>query len=131
MILPNPLGTVLAVSGVDNGKPLPLRLMNQKGETVGRDDGATLTEKCAWAADGAAIYCGIPLNPDGRLPDDWYKGLVSFSDRIVKIDSRTGAVTDILARSTFDAVNLFADSKNQFLFFTNKTDSSLWRIKLK
>ena len=130
-ILPNPLGTVLAVSGVDNGKPLPLRLINQKGETVGTADVATLTEKCAWAADGSAIYCAIPINPDGRLPDDWYKGLVSFSDRIVKIDSRTGAVTDILARSTFDAVNLFADSKNQFLFFTNKTDSSLWRIKLK
>lgn len=130
-ILPNPLGTVLAVSSVDNSKPLPLRLINQKGETVGTADVATLAEKCAWAADGSAIYCAAPINPAGRLPDDWYKGLVSFSDRIVKIDSHTGAVTDILAQSSFDAINLFADSKNQFLFLTNKTDSGLWRIRLK
>ncbi len=95
---------------------------------------ATLPEKCVWSAKGPDIlFCAIPLNvPYGMYPDDWYKGLVSFADRIWKIDMAKG-VTEIISAesdSTFDFINLFLSKNEDYLFLQNKKDGTLWSLQI-
>src|SRR3989338_2190805 len=132
-VLSDNQGSLYAVNAVSSntGRILPLRLVNRKGETVAETGVATLADKCAWDTAGEWLYCSVPTNAGAGFPDDWYKGRVQFSDRLVKIDSRTGNALELGAETPFiDAVNLFLDTKNQYLFFVNKTDSTLWRLEL-
>ncbi len=131
-VLLNIKGTVFAVSAVDkNGRIMPLRFANRKGETVAQTNVAALLEKCVWDGAEESLYCAVPTNAGAALPDDWHKGKIQFSDRFVKIDSRTGNTLGLGADVSFiDAIDLFADTKNQYLFFVNKIDSTLWRLEL-
>lgn len=93
----------------------------------------TLAEKCAFANSSEnIIYCAVPESLSRAiLPDDWYQGIVSFSDKIWQTDVKTGQ-TSILTDSqeNIDAINLFLDPEDNYLFFTNKKDGTLWRLKL-
>ncbi len=93
-----------------------------------------LPEKCVWANNPSIIYCAIPNSIDGnQYPDSWYQGLVSFTDRFIKINSATNEITTI-ADSTYgspiDGIHLFLDDKDSQLFFINKKDSTLWSLDL-
>lgn len=97
---------------------------------------ATIADKCVWAADSSALYCGIPQNPpSGSYPDDWYQGLTSFSDRIWKLDV-TGQYAQLVldfnaeTGTTLDAEALAVDPNGTMLTFVNKNDSSLWGFSL-
>ncbi|MBI2476338.1 MAG: hypothetical protein HYV67_03790 [Candidatus Taylorbacteria bacterium] len=98
---------------------------------------ATLPEKCLWSKnDPGALYCSVPSYlPTGNYPDDWYKGLVAFSDDIWKIDSRTGA-GELLAKlkdntaKDIDGINLFMSPREDYLFFINKNDFHLWSLRI-
>ncbi|MSU55485.1 MAG: hypothetical protein EXS46_03035 [Candidatus Taylorbacteria bacterium] len=99
---------------------------------------ATLPEKCIWSkTNSSIIYCSVPSYlPDTGLPDSWYKGLISFSDDIWKIDASTGA-GEIIAKlkdtsgKNIDGVNLMLSQNEDYLFFTNKKDYHLWSLKLR
>lgn len=98
---------------------------------------ATIADKCVWAADDSAIYCGIPMNPPSgfNYPDDWYQGAVAFSDRIWKIQVAgryAQLVLDFSAetKGTLDAQALAIDPANAVLVFVNKNDGSLWSYQL-
>jgi len=97
----------------------------------------TLPEKCVWSSKSNSIlYCAVPSKiPTATYPDDWYKGLVSFSDSIWKINLDTGAANRLavlpdLAKHDIDAINLTLDSTEDYLLFTDKNDLSLWGLKL-
>jgi hypothetical protein len=97
----------------------------------------TLASKCAWSqVDSSAIYCAIPKNPNpGTYPDDWYKGLVSFTDSIWKIDVETGEMEllldPVLEGQLFDVSDLVVGPQDKELAITNKKDLSLWLYTLK
>lgn len=98
---------------------------------------ATIADKCVWAADDSAIYCGIPMNPSASFnyPDDWYQGAVSFSDRIWKIQVSGRYAQLVLDFSkeneeALDAEVLAIDPLNTVLVFVNKNDGSLWSYTL-
>ena len=98
---------------------------------------ATIADKCVWAADDSAVYCGVPMSPPAgfNYPDDWYQGSVSFSDRIWKIDVSGRYAQLVLdfskeTEKSLDAVALAIDSSNTTLVFVNKNDSSLWAYSL-
>ncbi len=98
---------------------------------------STLPEKCTWSKmDKNIIYCAIPNNPTrGSYPDQWYQGLISFSDDIWAINTETYATERILsltdtAREEFDVIKLQIDDEDRFISFTNKKDLSLWSVKL-
>jgi len=98
----------------------------------------TMSEKCVWSkTETNILYCGIPLSlPSFDYPDDWYNGLVSFTDIFKKIDaSKEGRTVSLMDEESFpevffDAVDLFMDDSEQYLFFTNKKDYSLWSFRL-
>ncbi|MHB8660972.1 MAG: hypothetical protein ACYC75_03525 [Minisyncoccota bacterium] len=98
---------------------------------------ATIADKCTWAADDSAIYCGIPVDPpsNATYPDDWYQGAVHFTDRIWKIDVSGRFAQLVLdfskdANDSLDAEALAVDPANSVLTFMNKNNGSLWSYSL-
>ncbi|MCX6786219.1 MAG: hypothetical protein NTU85_00090 [Candidatus Kaiserbacteria bacterium] len=98
---------------------------------------ATIADKCVWTADDSSVYCGIPMNPpsDSAYPDDWYQGVVQFSDRIWKIDVSGRFAQLVLdfpseTKTSLDAEALAIDPLNTTLVFVNKNDLSLWSYQL-
>jgi len=102
----------------------------EKEETISLSV-SSLGDKCTW--DGLIkIYCGVPSSVNGRLPDDWYKGLVSFNDSIWSIDIESGIVKNILVPEeegvSIDIIK--PEVVGDFLYFINKKDSSFWSLML-
>lgn len=98
----------------------------------------TLPEKCIWSSlDSDILYCAVPTNGLlGNLPDTWYQGIVSFSDEIWEINLDTGTTGRLVNPKTVsgqdvDAINLFTNPQEDYLFFTNKKDDSLWGLRLR
>ena len=92
---------------------------------------STLAEKCVWAPGGRAVYCAVPTALAGNVPDDWYQGAQSFSDRLWRIDLDTRLATLVVdpgqvAEVAIDAVALSIDPSSDVLVFTNKKDGTLW-----
>lgn len=94
----------------------------------------TLPEKCTWAKTNETIYCAVPKNiPSGQYPDSWYMGEVSFTDDIWSIDATNGNTTMVLETegdNNMDIVKMATDDNQDFLFFINQKDSSLWKFDL-
>jgi hypothetical protein len=98
---------------------------------------STLPEKCVWAHKSEnTAYCAVPqfILP-ATYPDDWYKGRVSFTDELWKLDLATGETTFISdlpkeSGQSIDAVNLVLSSDDEYITFINKTDLTLWGLDL-
>ena len=97
----------------------------------------TLPEKCVWGKISDVIYCAVPQSPQtGESPDTWYRGEMSFSDQIWKVDIKTGNTTLIMdpltvsGKEEVDGTKLALDEGENYLFFVNKKDSFLWELKI-
>ena len=97
----------------------------------------TFMEKCVWSKlHTNEVYCAVPTSiPRGNYPDDWYKGNVSFTDQIWLLDTDTGDVHLIanpltLGNVLMDSMNLVLDPQENYLYFTNKRDLTLWSLRL-
>lgn len=114
-----------------------LKVLNIKTGAYTQTSLNTLPEKCVWSAKTkGSFYCGIAKSvPAGNYPDDWYQGLVSFSDDVWKVDAESGntnLISDInsTAGEDVDLINPALSDQENFLIFTNKKDSSLWGLSL-
>ncbi len=91
-----------------------------------------IPEKCALTE--FTLYCGIPNTrvDVGTFPDNWYKGIVSYSDELYVTSLATGndpiLLVDLLATSgrEIDILKMGVDMKEELLYFINKNDDSLW-----
>ena len=113
---------------------LKLNIYNMKEKKTIPFNLTTLPEKCSWSPTRRGIiYCAIPsILPIGDYPDDWYQGVVSFSDRIWRINVMDGT-TQIISSdtgNTFDFVHPFLSKNENYLFFQNKIDGTLWSLNL-
>lgn len=97
----------------------------------------TLPEKCTWSAKKASVlYCGTPLGGVGAgEPDDWYRGVTHFADQIWKFDVDTGVAALLVEPKkafgqSLDVINPEVSPNEDYLLFMNKTDLSLWALKL-
>ncbi len=115
-----------------------LNLLNTKtGTSTLLSFGQTLPEKCVWSKKNVNVmYCAVPkVIPKGEYPDIWYMGLVSFSDKLWRINTETNE-TDMLvdlesvSGRTLDAIKLSLDTNENYILFTNKADSTLWSFAL-
>lgn len=132
--LPSPKGTYVLLSSL-SGSALRLELLETASRTITSLPIGTLAEKCVWATDESAVYCAAPRTTTGTLPDDWYQGAVSFSDRIWRIDLEGRVALLVVdpasvAGEAIDAVSLSLDPSSEVLVFTNKKDGSLWSFGL-
>ncbi|MDD3531620.1 MAG: hypothetical protein PHV99_03475 [Candidatus Pacebacteria bacterium] len=134
--LASPLGKWILVSYTLGGA-MQMQLVNVANGSSLQLPVATIADKCVWASNDAAIYCGVPVNPspDAVYPDDWYQGAVHFSDRIWKIDTAGRYAQLVLdfnkeTDGDLDAAALAIDPLSTMLVFVNKNDASLWSYSL-
>lgn len=97
----------------------------------------TLADKCVWSTlHKQDLYCAVPGEMAiADYPDAWYQGGVSFVDQIWHVDTDTGEIhliANLLKEGDrlIDATNLTFDPKENFLYFINKRDLTLWSLDL-
>lgn len=134
--LASPLGKWVLISYAEVGS-MRMDLVNTATGEIISLPVSTIADKCVWATNDSAVYCGIPVDPSSsyNYPDDWYQGAVQFSDRIWKIDTAGRYAQLVLdftkeTEKSLDAYALAVDSLNTALVFVNKNDSSLWVYSL-
>lgn len=132
--LPNPSGSQVLYSYIDRTK-LYTQVLDVANRTTVPLPLVTLAEKCAWNREGTAVFCGVPTTVRGTLPDDWYQGAHSFTDRVWRIDLTSRVATLIfdpneLAEEAMDIEALTLDSASDVLVFMNRLDGSLWSYDL-
>lgn len=128
--LPDPTGKYVLYSYIYRGKLL-LAVYNMASHTSTQLPVATLAEKCVWAPGSTGLYCGIPTALPANLPDVWYQGANSFSDRLWSVDMGTRLATLVVdpfavAEVSIDMVSMTMDPVEDALVFTNRADGSLW-----
>ena len=97
----------------------------------------TLAEKCIWGIKQVGVvYCGSPTDEPGpREPDEWYRGLTHFSDRIWLFNTNN-EVAQVLMEPKIklgidiDLIEPRLSPDEDYLVFINKTDLSLWALRL-
>lgn len=133
-LLPSPDGKKIIYSKTGSqGSGLKLYLSDAESTLGAKSlNIVTLPEKCAYAGNGESIYCAVPRNAAtfSRLPDDWYMGNGFFADRFVKLNATTSMTNILFDAKKFDAFNLFLSQDEKYLFFQDKNDFTVWRLKL-
>ncbi|MEI6480588.1 MAG: hypothetical protein WCO12_03665 [bacterium] len=97
----------------------------------------TLPEKCVWSKKNPKlIYCAASSFPqENGYPEKWYQGVVSFNDSIWQINVETGEEKILYnpiadGKDNPDMTNLMLNDKENYLFFINKKDLTLWGLSL-
>ena len=125
-------GRYVLVSTVDAAYAPSLSFIDTKTNRATPLRLATMPSKCFILDNAPVMYCGVPKTiPQGIiLPDDYLKGKLSTNDRIVKIDFATPKATEVWGGGTdsLDIENPAIIDNN--LFFTNRTDDSVWKLAL-
>ncbi len=95
---------------------------------------ATLADKCASSLLGKYFFCFvpnvIPLIPFG-LPDDWYKGQVSFNDSLYVLDTVKYEENKLSRLETdtgeeMDITKPIMSKRDLYIAFTNRLTNELW-----
>ena len=121
-------------------------ITNQDGDVV-IETPTTIPEKCD-SLNGVFV-CGVPNRVPARtlsgyetnFPDSWYQGDIVLSDSIVLVNAVTGEKQLLLAPNqedirilsgnrTFDIVNLRISDDGNLVLFMDKSDLSLWMLRL-
>lgn len=114
-------------------KKMETKIFNLKNkETIGFSL-TTLPDKCAWSkTDPAVIYCSVPENlPSADYPDEWYQGLISFSDSIWRNNLSLGETALLKSDTGIDIINPFLTKDENYFVFTDKNDNTLWSLRLR
>lgn len=121
----------------NEGDRLLLSILNIKSGEVTDLPIWTLAEKCIWSdTDDNIVYCGVPnIAPKGDDLDLWYQGLISFSDNIWMIDTKTQTANILInlsdvANEDIDLIKPVLSPNENYMFFVNKKDSNLWQFRL-
>ncbi len=132
----NSSGTQVLYSYTESGEP-KLSVKNLKSEATYSMSPQTIADKCVWSKqEGNIFFCGVPGdNPSSREPDNWYMGKSHFSDSIWKFDTNLESA-QVLSEPpsefglTLDISSPSLSPTDKYLVFINKTDLSLWALRL-
>ncbi len=114
-----------------SGNTFTTNILNTKTGATTNLNLPILPEKCAWTATEEVICAGGGAIPVGVYPDSWYSGLISFSDKIYRINPQVNTYEVLYngETSSFDMTDLKLDERRSFVYFINKKDGLLWRFK--
>lgn len=97
----------------------------------------TLPEKCVWSQKNlTVVYCAVPQSiSQGTYPDQWYQGVLSFSDALWRIDVSTQNTQMIMTPGDYNApsldmTDLTVSSDDSYLVFLNKISGTPWVYRL-
>lgn len=133
-ILPSPDGARLLSSLTDlSGKNPVVSIRDAAGKLIFTTDIHTIADKCIWAG-AKKLYCAVPktIPRETLWPDDYLRGEINTSDRISALDLETKSQEELFGEEdNFDISNLIITKDEKTLFFVNRIDGTLWRLKLK
>jgi len=124
-------------SYIDGNNVARMFIKNRKDNSEIEFSNVTLAEKCVWSTlESGVFYCASPDSKIGsNEPDKWYQGVTHFSDRIWKYNSDIDTL-QMLAEPkkdpgvSIDIIEPKLSQRDRHLVFINKTDLSLWALKL-
>ncbi len=122
---------------VSSGGEVPnLYLVEHKTDKIYNLEINTFSDKCEWLKqDKNSVYCAIPSEiPKAKYPEDWYKGVVSTKDDLIKIDTKTNVtyrINDLYntINEYFDIYNIQISKNDNYITFINKNDGFLWLFR--
>ncbi|MDO8604116.1 MAG: hypothetical protein Q7K40_01785 [bacterium] len=130
--LTSPDGKLVLYSEIKSGSP-ELSLYDTVKKETRQLYVQTLPEKCVWGIKKTTVvYCAVPQTlPRASYPDQWYQGLVSFSDDLWEVDAKTFIArrmveTKTLGAPALDMTNLSLSSDDAYLLFMNKASGTPW-----
>ncbi|MEA1925938.1 MAG: hypothetical protein U9M90_01685 [Patescibacteria group bacterium] len=118
------------------GKRLLIGAANDKLSEFKGLNFLTSVKKCTWSKDNVHVYCGMlnGMSDLAILPDDWNDEKFYSADtfwRINTIDGKKKRLIDVEKMPVkIDAVDLFLDSSEKYLFFTDRRSGSLYRLAI-
>ena len=90
-----------------------------------------IPEKCVGGKN--LLYCSVPrdFGNTEAFPDNWYKGVTSYSDILWEIDTPVGVATplsdfELESGRQIDVSNIGISSDDTRLYLINKNDNTLW-----
>lgn len=128
----SPDGAHALVGSTQNqGRQLSLSLYDLAGNINQKFDFATLPDKCVWIS-AKEFDCAIPgsFPSDAILPDDYLRGTFATQDHILSFNLDTTNTAVVFSGGAFSMSNLSVTNKKDYLIFINRTDGTLWRLKL-
>ncbi len=119
----------------DSGNNLRLLSANSAGENKKELRIKTVPEKCVFSKDNITVFCAEPNKiPSGAImPDDYYKKTFITNDTLWKINLETGKkdlIYQFDEKDDFDLANLILSEDEKTLFFTNRLNGFLYRLKI-
>lgn len=130
----SPDGNRILVSSTVSGGDNALNVYDAAGKQIFTTGLATIAQKCAWVS-AERLYCAVPKETAQNIvwPDDYLRGEVNTTDRIIRIDLKTKETAEVFngENAFFDASDLVLTPDEKHLFFVNRFDGTLWRLLLK
>jgi len=134
----NPNGNlILASHSLERtGKKMQLAVMNNNGGEYKNLEIPTFTAKCAWSKDNKTVYYALPagIPENSILPNDYFSRRFDTADTFWKVNVLTGEKSRLIdlekINANIDSLNLFLNSDESLLFFTNRIDGKLYQISL-
>lgn len=123
---------VLASHTDPGGDELQFAVRNALGAVLFTPPFQTLPEKCTWA-NASVFYCASPgfIPASTVLPDEYLRGEFNSIDRLFRVDLTSEDVREAPLEKSFDISELLLTKDESYLFFVNRTDGTLWSLKLK
>ena len=134
----SPNGDNILVSSVTTkgGSDITIGIMDNDGGEYENLKIPTLISKTVWSHDGKTLYYAQPTNipKDSIMPNDYINENFKTRDTFWKIDIKTGKKSRLIdlkdLTEKIDATNLFLSKNEDSLFFINKINNLLYRLKL-
>jgi len=132
-LLPQQLNRIVFSETSTDGRGLSFKVLDLSNQTERTLPVSTLPEKCIFSQDNRTLFCAAFVsNPTSSImPDDYYKGVfANDSNTFVRINLESDRVETIVNEIPVDAIELQLSPDEQSLFFINKKDGALYRLKL-
>ncbi len=132
----SPDGTKILIGYVNDRGEMQSSLVDIKKHTTTPLPISTIADKCVWTPDSKSVYCAVPISPKNKkYPDSWYQGIVSFTDRMWRIDVKNRYAQMIfnpekIGGEVSDMTSLSIDKSKRILTFINKKNDSLWAYRI-
>lgn len=129
-------GTKALVSSLayKGGSRMTTGILNMQGEYQDLNI-PTLASKSVWSSDGKSIYYALPVEipQSSVMPDDYQSGKINTKDTFWKVNIETGKKDRLIEpediNADYDASNLILANDEGSLYFVNRKDGLLYRLK--
>ncbi len=122
------------VAGSD-GSTAQMTFLDAGGATLSTMQFSTIVDKCAFATNGAQVFCALPRENDGgphiNLLNDYLQGGVYFHDSLYRMSGKDfSAITPLLTASDVNLDMVYFWPTPTQLFFMNRLDHTIYLYNL-